>query len=275
MKSKILIRLTSLLVAVSLFAACEPTAMEKAQDAYDASMVVPAVLSTTGPSLVLQTFTYDFGVSYYRAGSTWNWTAVDATIQSVSEDTRKATVLFDKSPASGKAYINVTETTVGGKTSDPKAIEVTVEPFCPLDRDDFIGTWDIVETGSKPRTTTAEVVAGTAANQIVVKADAAGIPTLLGQVFIDWGENFQAGANFAPNGDITLTLNLTNGTVQIPFTYWGQTVPGPWDYWYFGTGTWDGCGATPKLTLTVSLDYDGAAPGVARATNSVVMTKQE
>ncbi len=273
MKNKILIRLTSLLVAVALFAACEPTAMEKAQDAYDASMVVPAILSTTGPSLVLQTFTYDFGVSYFRAGSTWNWTAVDATIQSVSADTRKATVLFDKSPASGKAYINVTETTVGGKTSDPKSIEVTVEPFCPLERTDFIGTWDIVETGSKPRTTTAEVVAGTGANEIIVKVGAAGIPSLLGQVFIDWEEAFQASVE--PYGDITLSLNLANGTVQIPFTYWGQTLPGPWDYWYFGAGTWDGCSATPKLTLTVNLDYDGAAPGVARYTNSVVMTKQE
>ncbi|MBN2666233.1 MAG: hypothetical protein JXR67_06965 [Bacteroidales bacterium] len=275
MKSKILIRLTSLLVAVSLFAACEPTAMEKAQDAYDASMVVPAVLSTTGPSLVLQTFTYDFSVSYFRAGSTWNWTATDATVQSVSPDTRTATILFNTLPPSGKAYVNVTETTVGGKTSDPKAIEVTVEPFCPLERADMIGTWDVVETGDSPRTTTVEVVAGTGDDQIIVKADATGIPALLGQVFIDWGENFQPGENFAPNGDITLTLNLTDGTVQIPCDYWGQTLPGPWDYWCFGTGTWDGCGATPKLTLTVNLDWDGAAPGAAQYTNSVVMTKQE
>lgn len=273
MKNKILIRLTSLLVAASLLAACEPTAMEKAQDAYDASMVVPAVLSTTGPSLVLQTFTYDFGISYFRAGSTWNWTATDATVQSVSTDTRTATILFDKSPASGKAYVNVTETTAGGKTSDPKAIEVTVEPFCPVVRADLLGTWDVVETGDKPRTTTAEVVAGAGANEIIVKVDAAGIPALLGQVFIDWGENFQA--TVEPFGDITLNINLTNGTVQVPFTYWGQTVPGPWDYWYFGAGTWDGCGATPKITLDLNLDYDGAAPGVAQYTNTVVMTKQE
>jgi len=266
--------LISLLVVVSLFAACEETAMEKAQNAYDASMVVPAVLSTTGPSLVLQTFSYDFAVSYYRAGSTWNWTAVDATVQSVSQDTRSATILFDQLPASGKAIINVTETTAGGKTSDPKAIEVTVEPFCPLEFDDFIGTWDIVETGDSPSTTTAEVVAGTKDNQIVIKADETGIPSLLGQVFIGWEEIFQAGEDFAPNGDITLTLNLNDGTVQIPFAYWGQTDVG-YDYWYFGSGTWDGCGTTPKLTLTIKLDWDGETPGVARRTNKVVMTKQE
>ncbi|MDX9948045.1 MAG: hypothetical protein RBS38_11830 [Bacteroidales bacterium] len=273
MKNKILIRLTSLLVAISLFAACEPTAMEKAQDAYDASMVVPAVLSTAGPSLVLQTFTYDFGVSYFRAGSTWNWTATDATVQSVSPDTRTATIQFNTLPASGKAYVNVTETTVGGKTSDPKAIEVTVKPFCPVVRADLIGTWDIVETGDKPRTTTVEVAEGAEDDQIVVKVGAEGIPGLLGQVFIDWGEAFQA--TVEPYGDITLTLNLNDGTVSVPFTYWGQTVPGPWDYWYFGSGTWDGCGATPKITLDLNLDYDGDAPGVAQYTNTVVMTKQE
>jgi len=87
MNKKILIRLTSLLVAVSLLAACEKTPMEKAQDAYDASQVVPVVLSTTGPSLVLQTFSYDYSVDYFRAGSTWSWSAVDATVSSVSQDT--------------------------------------------------------------------------------------------------------------------------------------------------------------------------------------------
>jgi len=272
MKNNIFFKIASLVLATLLFSSCEETPMEKAQNAYDASMVVPAVLSTTGPSLALQTKSYDFGVSYYRAGSTWNWTATDATVQSVSEDTRSAKVLFDKLPASGKAFVNVTETTVGGKTSDVKAIEVKVDPFCPVTINDLVGSWNIVETGSYPRTTTAEVIAGTGANQIIVKA-VAGIPGLLGGIFLDWGEAFQAA--IAPGGDVTLDVNLDNGAVTVPFTYWGQTLPGPWDYWYFGTGTWDGCGATPKITLaSFKLDYDGVAPGVARSTNAVVMTKQ-
>jgi hypothetical protein len=272
MKNRTIISALSLVLAVLLFSTCEKTPIEKAQDAYDASMVVPAVLSASGPTLALQTKTYNFSVTYYRAGSTWAWSAVDATVQSVSTDTRTATILFDKKPANDTALVKITETTVGGTTSAEKIMKVKVDPFCPVTINDLVGTWNVVETGSYPRTSVAVVVAGTGADEIIVKS-AAGIPGLLGGIFLDWGEAFQA--TVAPGGDITLHVNLDNGSVTVPFAYWGQTLPGPYDYWYFGAGTWDGCGATPKISLSsFKLDYDGVAPGVARANNAVVMTKQ-
>lgn len=271
MKNKIILRVASLVLATLLFSTCE-TPMEKSQNAYDASMVIPAVLSVSGPALALQTFTYDFQVTYFRAGSTWNWSAVDATVQSVSNDTKTATILFDVMPASGKAQVIITETTAGGTTSLEKIVEVTVDPFCPLTIDEFVGTWDVVETGDKPRTSVVTIARGSGNDDIVIQP-AGGAPGLLGQVFIDWEEEFQDA--FPPAGAITLKINLNNGVVTIPFDYWGQTLPGPWDYWYFGSGTWDGCGTTPKITIEdINLDWDGSAPGSAQYTNSAVLTKQ-
>ncbi len=56
MKNKILTGL-ALILASWLFTSCE-TDMEKAQNAYDATQVVPIVLCVTAPTSALQTFTY-------------------------------------------------------------------------------------------------------------------------------------------------------------------------------------------------------------------------
>ena len=237
MNKKILIRLTSLLVAVSLLAACEKTPMEKAQDAYDASQVVPVVLSTTGPSLVLQTFSYDYSVDYFRAGSTWSWSAVDATVSSVSQDTRTAKVLFDKLPASGKAQIKVVETTAGGVKSPEKVIEVNVNPFCPLPVEDFAGTWQGTD-GAADETYPSTVTAVLEGDKVVL--------TGLNEGFMDgfWGESIIAG------GSCKVTVN-PDGTLVIPEQYFCET-----DYIDVykikGSGTWDNCGAKP----TMKIDYD-------------------
>jgi hypothetical protein len=94
MKNNIILRMTFLMVAILLLTTCKKTYMEKSQDNYNAGKVIPKVLSTSGPTSALQTKTYDFKVTYDRAGSTWNWSATDATIQSVSDDKKTATVLL-------------------------------------------------------------------------------------------------------------------------------------------------------------------------------------
>lgn len=270
MKNKILIRITLFLAAVMAFSTCGKIPMEEAQDKYDPTMVVPVVFSVTGPAKVLRTKTFDFKIGYSRSGSTWQWTSTDATVKTVSADTKTASIEFPNIPVGDTARIIVKETTSAGVVSADKVIKVKVDPFCPMTIDQFVGQWNVVETGSKPRTSVATVVRGTGANDIVIKVQA-GIPGLIGQIFLDWGESFQQ--SITPGGDIKIPINLDNGTITIPFTYWGQTLPGPYDYWYFGTGTWSGCG-TPTITLSFKLDYDGVAPGVARATNTVTMTKQ-
>lgn len=249
MKNKIIIRVTSLVLATLLFSTCEKTPMEKAQDAYDASMVIPAVLSVSGPTLALQTFAYQFQVTYYRAGSTWNWSAVDATVQSVSSDTRTATVLFDQFPASGIASVKITETTVGGTTSAEKVLEVTVNQFCPLAGGlaDLVGSWS-GEDAYYPSIITT-VVDGED-----LKASGMGVG------FIEdwWAEEVVTG------GAVTITIN-NNGTLSIARQHLFTTLydGDNYDYEIIGSGTWDNCGASPALSITYDIYYEGAAKGLA------------
>lgn len=249
MKNKIFIKVTSLVLSALLFSTCEKTPMEKAQDAYDASMVVPAVLKVTGPSVALQTKKYNFGVDYYRAGSTWSWTAEDATVESVSSDTRTATVLFDVLPAGGKAYVNVTETTVGGTTSPARAIEVTVNPFCPLEggMTDLIGTWS-GEDAYYTSIISTEVDAG------VLKGTGFGV----GFIEDFWGEAV------IESGKVTITVN-DDGTITIPRQYLLTSVyeGENYDYEILGSGTWDNCGTTPAFVIKYDIYYTGASKGLA------------
>ena len=62
MKNKILTGLAFILAVSWLFTSCE-TDMEKAQNDYDASQVIPRILSVSGPAIGLQTFTYQYKVT--------------------------------------------------------------------------------------------------------------------------------------------------------------------------------------------------------------------
>jgi hypothetical protein len=248
MKRKIFLRISLLLAAAFLMVTCTKSDIEKAREAYDATKVVPVVQGITGATTVLQTKTFVYKVSYERSGSTWAWTGVNCVVQSVSADTREATFLFNVMPAGGaKAIIQVTETTIGGVVSAVKELQATVNPFCALPLSGFVGTWTCVETGKAPRTSTATLVAGTG-DVIIVKAQA-GIPGFFGATFLSWGESFQTG--FGKNGDIWLHVNVDNGVVTINKEYWGQTLPGPYDYDYAATtGNWSNCGAKPVITIS-------------------------
>jgi hypothetical protein len=249
MKNKIIIKVTSLVLAAIFFSTCEKTPMEKAQDAYDASMVVPAVLSTSGPALALQTFPYDFKVTYDRAGSTWNWSAVDATVQKVSDDKKTATILFDKLPASDTALVKITETTVGGTTSPEKILKVKVNAFCPLANGltDLVGSWSGDDATYVSNITT--VVDGT---NLKVSG--------MGDEFMAdfWGEEVVSGGTFA------MTVNA-NGTLDIPRQYiFTTTFDGdPYDYEIKGAGTWDNCSTSPTFLITYDIYYPGDAKGLA------------
>jgi hypothetical protein len=63
-----------------------------------------------------------------------------------------------------------------------------------------------------------------------------------------WGEVFQPG--FGNEGLVKISLN-SDGTVSTPNQYMGQTLPGPYDYWINGSGTYNICEKT--ITLTFAL----------------------
>lgn len=250
MKNNIIARLAFLLVAVMLFPACGETYIEENQNAYTAQDVVPLVLGTSGPSLVLQTFVYDFMVTYDRSGSEWNWSSSDATIQSVSSDTRTATILFDQLPASGTAVIKVTETTAGGVTSPEKTIEVTVKQFCPLPNgaNSLVGSW------SGDDAFYSSIITTTAASATVLNVTGMSIE------FIEdwWAETVIDG------GTIQMTIN-NDGTVDIPrqYIYTTEYDGDPYDYEIEGSGVYDFCPANPTMVITYDIYYEGDDVGLA------------
>jgi hypothetical protein len=249
MKKNNIARLAFILATMMLFASCGKTYMEENQDAYKATDVIPIVLGVSGPSQVLQTFAYDFKVTYDRAGSTWSWSATDATVSSVSTDMKTATILFDQLPASGKAYVNVTETTKGGKISPEKSVEVAVNEFCPLVNGiaDLVGSWSGTDEGYVSIITSA--VNGT-------NLDLSGI----GTPFIEdwWAEEVVAG------GTCSVTIN-PDGTLVIPRQHIFTTLydGDNYDYDIAGSGNWDNCGASPTMVIKYDIYYEGESEGLA------------
>lgn len=239
MKNRVILRMTLFLIAVLLFSTCGKLPMEKAQDAYDGTQVVPIIIGTSGPSLGLQTFKYMYGVTYSRSGSTWDWTATDATIDSTSPDKRSVRVLFNTLPANDTALIKVTETTSAGVSSAEKVLKVKVKAFCPLAVSGFVGTWTGTD-GQGPdyiySTTMTTTLSGT---KILVH----GIN--VGWMGDFWGESIITG------GTCLMTVN-NDGTVTIPEQFFCDTDYST-GYKIKGSGTWDNCGAKPKLIINYDI----------------------
>ena len=259
-----------------LISGCEKTRWDIAED-YDFDAIDPIIGGLTGPTefaasgLAAARYKVNF-----REGSTYEWTITGAS--TVSIDVVEGypgwvDVLYSQSDVDiDSVVVSVVETTTGGKTSTPAVIATWLKAFCPMTVNDFVGTWTGVETGdSEVDPLTVTMITGTGADEILLEVDALGYPQLLSMVFINWGETFQAG--FGNEGDITLQINELNGAITVPFEYWGQTLPGPWDYWTFGSGSWSGCGATPSIVMHFSLDWDGAAPGSEARGSDIVLEK--
>jgi hypothetical protein len=244
MKNKIIAHLAFFMITVFLFVSCGKTYIEENQDKYSASDVVPVVLGVTGTTLALQTFSYTFEPSYIRAGSTWSWSATDATISSVSADTREATVLFNVLPASDTALISVSETTSGGVTSNALVVKIKVKQFCPLTNGtaDLEGSWSGEDAWYDSEITMAD---GDATSIQVTGFNA-------GFIFDWWGEEIIEG------GTVTMTVN-NDGTVVIPKQYLFTTLydGDPYRYEIDGAGIWDNCGDSPFMSIDYSVYYEG------------------
>lgn len=249
MKKSILFTIM-LLAVVSLFNSCTTPPIEAAQEAYDYNAIIPKVLNgIQGTAVAFQTTQASYTINYYRGGSTWNWSAEGATVVSVSEDTRTATLEF---PNDGMAKVIVTETTAGGVTSEPATLDITVNAFCPWTADDFVGTWAGTEDIGGDVFDISFTISKVDATTISIDTDADGYPGLLQAVYKGWGETYQAG--FGLEGAIHMTVGSAGGLALNTGEYWGQTLPGPYDYWYVGSGTWDGC--TSSISLNFEMHWD-------------------
>jgi hypothetical protein len=255
MKKNIL-SMAFVLAAVMLFTSCGKTYIEENQDNYSPADVIPVVLSVAGPSEGLQTFTYDFSINYSRSGSTWNWSATDATVKTVSADTRTASILLDKFPASGIAYVKVTETTAGGVTSPEKSLPVTVKKFCPLagGNAELVGSWSGTDGASAGTDYVYPSIITSSLNGTALQIQGIGV----GFIQDFWAEEVVSMAN------VTVVIN-PNGTLNIArqpvFTtlYDGAN----YNYEIIGSGTWDNCGASPALVIKYDIYYEGESTGLA------------
>lgn len=245
---KIIMLLFSALLVISGFNSCTE------EDEYDYNAITPKVLGgIKGPVLGIQTFTANYTIGYHRGGSTWNWSANEATVKSVSEDTRTATIEFTQYPSDGKATVTVTETTMGGITSEPVNLEVTVKKYCPLTNGvaGLVGTWS--GTDGQGDYTFPSIISS-AVNGTNLSLTGVGV----GFINDFWGEAVIAG------GTINVTINV-DGTLTIPRQYIFTTEyeGEPYDYEIKGSGTWDNCGSSPKLLIDYDIYYAGEATGLA------------
>jgi hypothetical protein len=259
-----------LLAVVSMFNSCTTPPIEAAQDAYNYNAIIPEVLNgIQGTAVAFQTTQAEYTINYYRGGSTWNWSAEGATVVSVSEDTRTATIEY---PTDGMAKISVTETTQGGVTSEPATLDVTVNAFCPWTTDQYVGTWAGTEDIGDGPEDISVTISKVDETTIRIETDADKYPGLLQSVYKGWGETFQPG--FGLEGAIDLTLGMGDGTISLNTgEYWGRTLPGPYDYWYVGSGNWDGCTSTITLHFEMHWD-DGNFGDGGNYAAEVVLVKQ-
>lgn len=257
MKNKILASISFLVVIAFMFSSCEKPPIEEANEDYNYDEVIPKVLNFSGPTDLAASGLGSVEYScLYRGGSTYTFTTEghSATITIKEGNPNVAEVTWDQSDVNVEAKIMVTETTMGGKTSEPDTLNVSLSKFCPMTVSDFVGTWTGTETGDCEHDITVDFEAGEAENTIVARA-INGTPAFLGCIFEGWGETFQPG--FGNEGDIILTIGLTDGSIDINLEYWGQTLPGPYDYQQNGGGTWSGCGDAPTMSFDMLMDESG------------------
>jgi hypothetical protein len=232
MKNGIIAQTALTIAAVMLFTSCGETYMEEHQNAYKATDVVPIVLGVTGPTTVMQTEIKTYTPSYNRAGSTWSWSTSGATLQSVSSDTRTATVEFNTYPPSGIATITVSETTSGGIKSPDKIIDIAVIRFCEFDINNFTGAFSCDE-------------AGYGIYAVNFTKDPVLANTIINDNFWDWAAP-GAVIKYTLSGDFDQIVTVPRQDFEFGDGYVG---------WVEGSGIYDGCDYT--MTVNYIVYYEG------------------
>lgn len=221
MKNKVLL-LTTFVLLVTTFFSCS-------KDKED-----PVGYVILGPNEVFQTEVIEYEVipAFDQPGTEWTWSVDGALLADLSADTKVASISFTTVPANDTVYINVTATTSEGVVSPVKVVKVTVESFCVLDLNNFIGAFSCDEAGYEIYPVNFAKHA-TLANTIV-------------------NNNFW---DFAATGAVVYyTLSgdfLEEVTVPRQDFEFGDGYVG----WVEGSGTYDGC--THTMTVVNTLYYEG------------------
>lgn len=217
--------------------------------------VSPFVISISGPANGVASGAWIMNYSVpHDDGATYEWTVFDHTATVTPDASGGAAITWDLSATDITGGVRCVKT-YKGLQSVPATFSTDLIGFCPMTVDDFVGTWTGVETGdSKVDPLTVTIIKGSGVDEVIVKA-VAGIPGFHSAIFTGWGEVFQSG--FGNEGDIILQINELTGAITIPLIYWGQTLPGPYDYEQNGSGIWSGCGAAPSMSIDMLMDASG------------------
>ncbi len=287
MKNKILGLLSLIAVVAFLVSSCTKSDIDKARESYDWNKVIPKIMYFHGPTEVAASglAAVEYSVPS-RGGSTFDWKTVGYDADITVPDPHYPNIVdvtWHQSSVDTSALLIVTETTHGGLTASD-TLHVTLKMFCPEDISWFVGTWTGTailfreKTGADLDTTdiTLEITADpNNESGVVIKAtdDPNGVggeylPQLLDFIYQSWGERFQK--DIGDEGNVYLTMGLLDGSVKVKDAHWGQTLPGPYDYWCDGGGTWSGC--TNSLNFTFNMYwYSDKSDGYGQ---KVSLTKQ-
>ncbi len=268
MKNKILGFISLFAVVAFLIVSCTKSPVEKSNEAYDWNKVIPEILSFNGPKSVaasgLVAVTYSVPA---RGGSSFKWVAVGYDADISVPDAHFPNIVdvtWHQSSVDTSALLICTETTHGGLSASD-TLAVTLNRFCPWDITDFVGTWKgqrslFREANGKIYDTvdiTLEITADPDNETgLLIKAiddpntdGGEYLPQILKDVYTGWGERFQK--NKGDEGNVYLNVGLLNGNITVKDAHWGQTLPGPYDYWCDGGGSWSGC--TNNLSFTFNM----------------------
>lgn len=244
MKNKISYFIVLLLSAMAVtFYACED------KDEYDYNAIEPILFNIAGPAATAAHGNPGFPATYsvaHRGGSTYQWVVGGHGGSFVQDETFPsiAYITFNESSITTTATVTVTETTMGGKVSQPISRTVNLTPFCPVDMNAWAGAWSsnnflgANDFGSSP--VTASVVTNK-------------LNTLKINNFFDWvakgfwGENWIPGSGGEGNAIIEFDCN---NTIKIATQLLGTTFEwGP--YWLWGSGTFNPTDKTMELNYFI------------------------
>ena len=118
--------------------------------------------------------------------------------------------------------------------------------YCAVNVDNIVGTW----SGTDVDTWTGEASVSCTIEKVddvtfVVKTNS-GVPIFCQATWADWGEVFQSG--FGNEGDVYFTVD-ESGNLTSEETYWGETLPGPWDYLSTASGRYFACDNTMQISF--------------------------
>ena len=221
----------------------------KEKDDYDYNSIEPAIFAITGPGEVaahgISEFPYTYRVTH-RGGSSFNWvvTGHGGTVVLDEEYPSIAYITFNQSSDTTAAIITVTETTAGGKASEPFSRTIVLTPFCPYDMNLLAGEWSGTSSANDPilyATTTGKL------NELRIKG-------LAGFVNFSWGENWTSG-----DGSCILVFSC-GGVIAINNQWIGDTDY-PDRYRIQGSGLYDEVAGTITLSYTVYYSDGGGTAG--------------